>query len=137
MADAQAAPGLEKLKTNPNNPELLASIGNVYYDAQQYSPATDYYGRALKINPSNASVRTDMATAYWYLGDADRAISEFNKALTFEPTNPNTLFNRGLVRWKGKKDVAGAEADWAKLLQTNPNYAGKDTVKQMMAEAKK
>ena len=137
MADTQAAPLIEKLKSDPNNPELLASIGNYYYDAQQYPTAVDYYGRSLQANPSDASVRTDMATAEWYMGNADGAIAEFDKALTYEPNKPNTLFNRGLVKWQGKMDINGAVADWEKLLKTNPNYEGKDKVEQMIAEAKK
>ena len=137
MADAQAAPLLEKLKSDPDNPDLLVSIGNFYYDAQQYPVAVEYYGRALKGKPSDASVRTDMATAYWYMGDADQAIREFNKALSYEPNKPNTLFNLGLVKWQGKMDIAGAVADWEKLLAANPNYEGKDKVEQMIAEAKK
>jgi len=137
MADAQAAPLIEKLKSDPTNPDLLASIGNYYYDAQQYPIAVDYYGRSLKAKPSDASVRTDMGTAYWYMGDADRAIAEFNKALTYEPNKANALFNLGLVKWQGKMDVNGAVADWEKLLATNPNYEGKDKVEQMIAEVKK
>ena len=136
MADTQAAPLLEKLKSDPNNSSLLSEIGNLYYDAQQYPIAVDYYGRALKTKPADAAVRTDMATAYWYMGDADRAIAEFTKALTYEPNKPNTLFNLGLVRLKGKMDRAGAVADWEKLLATNPNYEGKDKVARMIAEAK-
>jgi len=137
MADKQAAPLIEKLKSDPNNPDLLASIGNFYYDAQQYPIAVDYYGRALKAKPSDAAVRTDMATADWYMGNADAAIAEFNKALTYEPNKPNTLFNLGLVKWQGKMDINGAVADWKKLLATNPNYEGKDKVEQMIAEAEK
>jgi cytochrome c-type biogenesis protein CcmH/NrfG len=136
MADAQAEPLLDKLKSYPNNPELLTGIGNVYYDAQQYPIAVDYYERALKINTSDAAVRTDMATAYWYMGDADAAIAEFNKALRYAPNNANTLFNLGLVKWKGKMDSAGAIADWEKLLAANPNYEAKDKVEQMIAEAR-
>ncbi|MFY9647243.1 MAG: tetratricopeptide repeat protein [Terriglobales bacterium] len=137
MADAQAAPLIEKLKSDPNNPDLLAGIGNYYYDAQQYPVAVDYYARSLKAKPSDASVRTDMATAYWYMGNADTAIAEFNKALTYEPNKPNALFNLGLVKWQGKMDINGAVADWEKLLATNPNYEGKDKVEQMIAEVKK
>ncbi|MGA3079902.1 MAG: tetratricopeptide repeat protein [Terracidiphilus sp.] len=136
MADTQAEPLLDKLKSDPNNPDLLTSIGNIYYDAQQYPMSVEYYGRALKTKPSDAAVRTDMATAYWYMGDADSAIAEFNKALRYAPNNPNTLFNLGLVKWKGKMDSAGAIADWQKLLAANPNYEAKDKVDQMIAEAK-
>jgi tetratricopeptide (TPR) repeat protein len=136
MADSQAAPLLEQLKSQPDNAGLLTSVGNLYYDAKQYSTAIDYYGRVLKVNPADASVRTDMGTGYWYLGDADRAIVEFNQALRDAPNNPNTLFNRGLVKWKGKKDEAGALADWQLLLAANPNYQAKDQVQQMIAEVK-
>jgi cytochrome c-type biogenesis protein CcmH/NrfG len=137
MAQTEAAPLLEKLKSDPNNADLITSIGNVYYDAQLYSIAIEYYGRALQLRPSDAAVRTDMATAYWYLRDADTAIAEFDKALTYAPNNPNTLFNLGLVKLQGKRDASGAIADWEKLLATNPNYEERDKVEQMMAEAKK
>ena len=136
MADAKAAPLLEKLKSDPNNPELIVGIGNVYYDAKQYPIAIDYYGRALKARPSDAAVRTDMATAYWYMGNDDQAIVEFNLALHYAPNNPNTLFNLGVVMWRGKMDAAGAIADWEKLLAVNPNYVEKDKVEQLINEAK-
>jgi len=137
MGDAQAQPLLEKLKSNPNDPELLASIGNIYYDTQQYSIAINYYRQALKVQPTNAAVRTDMGTSYWFNGDADSAIAEFKKSLSYDPNRANTLFNLGIVLWQGKMDVDGAVATWQKLLDTNPNYAGKDKVLQLIAEAKK
>jgi tetratricopeptide (TPR) repeat protein len=136
-ADAQAAPIVERLKANPADPRALTELGNIYYDARQYAKAVDFYQRALKAKPADAAVRTDMATAYWYMGNADEAIAEFDKALTFAPDNPNTLFNRGLVKWHGKNDAAGAMADWQRLLATDPAYGQKDKVEQMMAEVKK
>lgn len=137
MADQQAAPLIAKLNADPKNPDLLTSVGNLYYDAQQYSIAVDYYGRALQARPADAAVRTDMGTAYWYMGNADRALAEFDKALGDAPNNPNTLFNRGLVRWKGKKDGVGAMDDWKRLLAVDPNYAEKDQVIHMLAEINK
>lgn len=134
LADSQAAPLVEQLKSQPGNAELLTNVGNLYYDAKQYSTAVDYYGRVLKVNPADAFVRTDLGTAYWYMGDADRAIAEFNQALSYSPNNPNTLFNRGLVKWQGKKDATGALADWRKLLVANPDYQEKSQVERMIAE---
>jgi cytochrome c-type biogenesis protein CcmH/NrfG len=137
MADTHAAPLLEQLQSNPQNPDLLTRIGNVYYDAQQYAVAVEYYTRTLKLKPSDAAVRTDLATAYWYMGNADSAIAEFNKALAYEPNNPNTLFNLGIVEWKGKMDASGASDAWRRLLAANPNYEAKDKVEQMLAEVNK
>lgn len=134
-ADSQAAPMIEKLKADPKNGGLLASVGNIYYDAKQYPTAIDYYERSLKEQPSDTSVRTDLGTAYWYTGDSDKAIAEFNKSLTYDPNKADTLFNLGVVKWQGKKDGPGAVAAWQKLLDTNPSYPNKDTVLQLMAQA--
>jgi tetratricopeptide (TPR) repeat protein len=134
-ADAEAAPLLAQLKAAPDNPQLLTSIGDLYYDAQQYPVAIGYYARSLQAQPSDVAVRTDMGTAWWYMGNADSAIAAFNLALTYEPTNPNTLFNLGLVQLQGKHDAASAIANWKKLLAANPDYAGKAQVEQMLAQA--
>src|SRR5271157_5407027 len=136
-ADAQTGPLLEKLNADPANAELLENLGNIYYDAQQFPAAIEYYQRVLKLHPENAGVRTDMATAYWYTGDADQAIAEFQKSLAYEPNKANTLFNLGIVEWQGKMDIEKAVATWQKLLDTNPNYEGKDKVLELMAQAKK
>ena len=137
MADTQAAPLLEQLKSDPNNADLLSKIGNIYYDTQQYPAAIDYYRQALNLQPANAAVRTDFATAIWYTGDADTAIAEFNKALSYEPNKSNTLFNLGVVKWQGKMDINGAVAAWQRLLDTNPNYENKDKVLELIAQAQK
>jgi cytochrome c-type biogenesis protein CcmH/NrfG len=137
MADTQAAPLIEKLKADPANPETLTSIGNVYYDAQLYPTAIDYYQRVLQVEPANTGVRTDMATAIWYTGNADGAIAEFQKSLSYDPNKANTLFNLGVVEWQGKMDIDKATATWQKLLDKNPNYEGKEKVLELMAQAKK
>ena len=137
MGDVQAAPLLERLKSNPNDPDLLAKIGNIYYDTQQFPAAIDFYRRSLALQPSNASIRTDLATAQWYSGNVEAALTEFNKALTYEPANANTLFNLGIVQWQGKMDINGAVATWQRLLDTNPNYENKQKVQELMAQARK
>jgi len=137
MADQQAAPMLDALQKDQANPELLAKVGNVYYDAQQFPIAIHYYRRALKAKPADASIRTDMATAYWYTGSADTAIAELNRALADEPNKPNALFNLGIVQWQGKMDVQGALATWQRLLDTNPYYEGKPKVLELMAQVRK
>lgn len=134
IADNQAAPLLARLQADPNNPDLLTSIANDYYDAQQYPIAAAFYGRVLKARPTDAAVRTDLGTAYWYMGNPDAALTEFKQALVDAPDNANTLFNLGLVRWKGKADVPGALAAWKRLLAVHPEYQEKSKVEQMMVE---
>ncbi len=134
-ADTQAASLLEQLKAAPTNAGLLAQIGNIYYDAKQYTTAIDYYDRSLNAQPGDNSVRTDLGTAYWYTGDANAAIAQFQKVLASEPTKPDTLFNLGIVTWQGKHDGPAAVAVWQKLLDTNPSYQNKEKVLQLIAQA--
>src|ERR1035437_6017456 len=42
----------------------------------------------------------------------------------------------GIVEWQGKLDNDKGLATWQKLLDTNPNYEGKDKVLELMAQAK-
>jgi cytochrome c-type biogenesis protein CcmH/NrfG len=136
MVDKAAQPMLEALKRNPKDTETLAKVGNLYYDAQLYSKAIEYYQQALKITPANADVRTDMGTAMFYLGDSDKALAEFEKSLSYQPNHPNTLFNTGIVKWQGKKDAKGAIAAWEQLLKTNPNYPERQKVEDLLTRAK-
>jgi len=136
MADKQAEPILAQLKNSPNDPKLLAQAGNVYYDAQQYQVAIEYYNRSLQANPKDANVRTDMGTAYFYLGDSDRALQEFRTALKDDPKHGQTMFNMGMVQWQGKGDVPGAVATWEKLLKTVPDYPERARVEELLAKAK-
>ena len=137
MADQQAAPLLAKLKSNPVDVDTLAQVGNLYYDAQQFNSAIDYYGRVLAIEPKNAAVRTDMGTAYLYIDNPDRAIQEFQTALKDNPKHGQALFNLGMAQWRGKGDAPGAVATWEKLLKTVPDFPERANVEQMIVQAKK
>ena len=136
MVDRAAAPLLEAVNKNPNDFEAIVSLGNVYYDGNQYPEAIQYYQRGLEINPNNPDVRTDLGTAYWYLGDADRALVEFKKSLKIRPNHPGTLFNLGIVEWQGKMDPASAVVAWQTLLKENPNFAQRQQVEELIAKAK-
>lgn len=135
MADTQAQPLLEQLKTDPNNAELLSKVGNFYYDAQQYAEAAKYYESALRINPMATDVRTDLGTAYHLMGQADQAIKEYDEVLKIDRNHPNALFNEGMVKWQDKMDMKGAISAWKHLLETNPNFAQRDRVEQLIAQA--
>jgi tetratricopeptide (TPR) repeat protein len=137
MADKQVEPLLEQLKSKPNDPALLAQVGNIYYDTQVFPIAIEYYQKSLAADPKNAAVRTDMATAMFYLKDFDHAIAEFDRALKDDPKNGNAMFNRGIAKWQGKMDVKGAITDWELLLKVNPNYEQADKVKMYITQAKK
>lgn len=136
VADQQVEPLLAQLKTDPNNPDLLNHIGNIYRMTHQFQTAASYYEKSLALNPKNVGPRTDLASCLYYQGDVDGAIAQLEKSLTYDPNHAGTLFNLGMIRWQGKKDAAGATAAWEMLLKQHPEYKNRQMVENLIAEAK-
>jgi cytochrome c-type biogenesis protein CcmH/NrfG len=136
ILDARVKPLLQKLNTNPNDTSTLVELGNIYYDASQWTPAIGYYTRALNQTPANPDVRTDMGISYYYSGDPDRALKEFDQALKDDPRHSQTLFNVGVVKLNGKNDPKGAIAAWESLLKIDPAYRDRSKVESMLVEAR-
>ena len=136
MADQKAAPLLEKLKTDPNNKDLLSQVGGIYKSTHQFKEATDYYSRAVAADPKNVTNRTELASCLYYNGDVDGAIAQLQQALRYDPKDANSLFNLGMMKWQGKQDSKGALAAWQLLLKLNPQLDAvhKATVQKIMAD---
>ena len=135
MADKQAEPLLTKLKTDPKNVDALNKTALTYKSAHQFEEAITYFQKALALDPGNVPIRTDMASCMYYTGNVDGAISELQKSLSYDPKHAGTLMNLGIIKWKGKDDVAGAVAAWQTLLKSNPDFPQKERIEQLIAEA--
>ena len=108
------------LKRDPNNLQALISLGNAYFDTNQYKKAIDVYQRALKIDPKNADVRTDLGIMYRNIKDYDSAIREFRQAAKENPTHVNSRFNVAIVLQHDKNDIPGAIVAWEEFLKVEP-----------------
>ena len=107
----------EALKRDPENLQVLISLGNAYFDANQERKAIETYQKALKIDPKNADVRTDMGIMYRNIKDYDSAVREFRQAARDNPTHINSRFNLAIVLQKDKKDIPGAITAWEDFLR--------------------
>jgi cytochrome c-type biogenesis protein CcmH/NrfG len=138
MADKKAAPLLEKLKTDPNNSDLLIQVGNMYKATHQFKAAVGYYDKALQVKPKNVAIRTELASCLYYDGDADGAISQLQQSLRYDPKDANSLFNLGMIKWQAKQDREGALDAWSELLKANPQLSAdrKASVEKLMADVK-
>jgi cytochrome c-type biogenesis protein CcmH/NrfG len=135
MADRKVEPLLTQLKSDPKNKDLLLRVAYFYKSAHQFKDAATYFDRALRVDPKNVSVRTEMASCLYYDGNVDGALAILQESLKQDPADANSLFNLGVIRWKGKKDASGAIDAWKQLLKTNPNLDKKPIVERMIAEA--
>jgi cytochrome c-type biogenesis protein CcmH/NrfG len=135
IADSKAAPLLDKLKKDPNNPALLDQVGAVYYATHQFKESAVCYDKAVQADPKSVPMRTKYAISLYRSGDADGAIAQLNRALTLDPNDANSLFDLGMIRLQGKQDAKGALAAWQQLLKSNPQLSSdrRATVQKLMA----
>jgi len=136
MLIQQAEPLKARLQSNPRDAATLIELGNIYFDASQWTDAIGYYTRALNETPNNPNARTDMGIAYYYSGAPDRALKEFDRSLKDDPRHAQTLFNVGVVKMNAKNDPKGAIAAWEELLKIDPQYQARVKVESMLAEAR-
>ena len=136
MADNKAGLLLEKLKSDPNNADLLTKVGDLYVATHQFKDASGYYDKALHVDPKNVPVRTQLASCLYYQGDVDGAITQLQQALQYDPKDANSLFNLGMIKLQGKKDSKGALAAWQLLLKSNPQLSAdrKAAVQKLIAD---
>jgi cytochrome c-type biogenesis protein CcmH/NrfG len=136
MADKKVAPLLEQLQKDPKNKDPLLRIAYFYRSAHQFKQAASYFNQALELDQKNVAIRTEMASCLYYDGDVDGALAQLEQSLKQSPNDANALFNLGVIRWKGKKDAAGAIRVWQQLLASNPKLSKKPVVERMIAEAR-
>jgi tetratricopeptide (TPR) repeat protein len=105
----------------PTDQAPRVQLGNLYFDAERYTDAVQWYEDALRLQPKDANVSTDLGVAYYYTNEPDKAIAQFEKSLAIDPAHTKTMLNMGIVKAFGKQDLAGASAAWQQVIATAPN----------------
>jgi tetratricopeptide (TPR) repeat protein len=125
-----APPPLDEAKVNAfksvaerdaANVEARVQLGNLYFDAERFNEAIEWYSQALDLAPDNVEVSTDLGVSYYYTNQADRALAQFERSLKLQPTHTKTILNVGIVKAFGKQDLEGAEQAWQRVLELAPD----------------
>ena len=111
---------MKQAAADPSSPAPKIALGNLYFDAERYSEAAQWYEDALKGDPKNADVSTDLGVSYYYMNQPDKALAQFDKSLQIDPKHVKTLLNVGIVRAFGKQDLDGASKAWQQVIALAP-----------------
>ena len=93
----------------------------MYFDAERYQDAIQWYEAALTLNPKDINVSTDLGVCFYYTNQPDRAIRQMEESLRIDPRHLKTLLNLGIVKAFGKQDLAGAAAAWEAVIKIAPD----------------
>jgi tetratricopeptide (TPR) repeat protein len=116
----------------PSNVTPLVQLGNLYFDAERYDDASQWYLKALKLAPNDVDVNTDLGICYYSMNEPDKALEQFAKSLAIDPKHTKTLLNVGVVRAFGKQDLDGAQKVWQTLVDIAPDTPEGKRAKQML-----
>ena len=111
----------EAAAKNPKDTQSRVQLGNIFFDAEQYSQSITWYEQALKLAPNDTNVSTDLGVAYYYTNQPDKALAQFEHSLELDPKHAKTLLNMGIVKAFGKQDLEGATQAWQQVLKIAPD----------------
>jgi tetratricopeptide (TPR) repeat protein len=138
---AASAPILDEAKVtafksvaekDPANAEPRIQLGNLYFDAERYDQAIEWYTQALKLAPKNVDVSTDLGVSYYYANQPDKALTQFNQSLKLDPTHAKTILNVGVVKAFGKQDLQGAQEAWEQAIKIAPDSPEGQAAKRLL-----
>jgi len=121
LDESRAAALKSTAQQNPGDAAVRVQLGNMYFDAERFPEAVEWYQSALKVNPKDVNASTDLGIAYYYMNQPDRALEQLAYSLKIDPAHSKTLLNQGIVLAFGKQDLKGAQAAWERVLQVAPN----------------
>jgi tetratricopeptide (TPR) repeat protein len=127
------------VEKNHANGEAWSSLGNLYYDTNQFKKAIDAYSHALDLLPPNADILTDLGVMYRLDKQPDKALESFDKAIQANPRHEPSRLNKGVVLLYDLGRIPDALQAWQELLAINPNAttANGQSVRDLMAEVTK
>ncbi len=85
------------LAANPNDPKLMAAMGNVYFDASRWNDARVWYERSLAIAPDDIDVMTDLAVSFRNLEQPQKTIELLDRAIALSPDHWQAWYNKVVV----------------------------------------
>jgi tetratricopeptide (TPR) repeat protein len=128
-APAESAGGpLEELQAavdrDPENPTLLTSLGNAWFDREEWDKAVAAYEKARL---------SDLGAAYRNRGEFRRAIELFERARKNDPAHWQSLLNLVIVHAYDRKDPAGAQRWFDELKRRYPEIPDLDRIQERIS----
>ncbi len=93
----QAAELENMLATNPGDYRVLVGLGDLYYDAEQWTLSKMWYERALATGKGDANVYTDFAVVLRNLGEFEGSLKNLRQASAIDPQHWQAVYNTVVV----------------------------------------
>ena len=129
--------------THVPDPELTAgqtpaqadrTLGNFYYDHQNWLLAVRHYEAAIRLGSDDADIRTDLGNAYRFGGQIDDALAQYQLAQRMNPAHEFSLFNQGGLYLEQFNQPQKAVELWNQYLARFPQGRNVEVARQLIAQ---
>jgi len=101
------------LQANPRDTEILARIGDIYSDREQFAQAAPYWERIPRVSPGQQGGYLEAATIYWDYFDFDNALRLLNDGRDRLHNSNLYAYEAGAI-YENKRDYARAIDEYVK-----------------------
>lgn len=123
----------QSVDRDPENPELLTRLGNVYYDREDWDRAIASYEKARRKAPKDPNLLSDLGAAHRNRGEFDLAVAFFKKARESDADHWQSLLNQVLVQAFDRKDPAAAQRAFDELKKQYPEVPNLDRIQAQIS----
>jgi tetratricopeptide (TPR) repeat protein len=121
------------VEKDPENPKLLAALGNAWYDRGDWDRAIAAYEKARRKAPEDAHLLSDLGAAYRNRGELRRAVALFERARKNDPEHWQSLLNLVLIHAYDLHDPAGAQRWLDELKRRYPEIPDLDRIQERIS----
>lgn len=113
---------IRSITARPDDWSSHATLGNFYFNRQDYDNAIRHYNFSTKLFPENVGAYVNCGFVYTIKGNLQLAESQFRKALAYEPENEGANLNYALLLGEMGR-LEEAEKAFNEVLRINPGSA--------------
>lgn len=87
----------ELAEKEPENPDPLAALGDLYFENNNFAEASAQYEKALALDPNDVDTYNDLGLAYHYTGKSALAVETLRKGTKVDPSYQRIWLSLGFV----------------------------------------
>jgi tetratricopeptide (TPR) repeat protein len=110
---------LEQMGVDMGDPVALASLGDRYFESNNFLQAIKIYEKVLELNPNDVDTYNDLGLAFHYTGNADSAVETLRKGTEAVPSFQRIWLSLGFVLTSSGRN-AEARPALQKAVELNP-----------------
>jgi cytochrome c-type biogenesis protein CcmH/NrfG/plastocyanin len=128
---AQVSALMQKIAADPKDTDSLQQLGDLYYQANDYTDAGTFYDKLLAVDPKNVKGLLARGAVYYNGGDMTNAKKDWNLVVSIDPKNVEAHYDLGFLALnQTNPDWSTVQKEWQLVIQLDPGSDVATTVQQ-------